>query len=198
MAALEDAKFDGFFGVGVVADSPEVREQVWTELEVLRPPDMIDWFDSGFEQVTIQALHQYARTHDGAILYAHTKGAANVSVFQDEWRRSMTYNLVAKWKNARDALASGNFDAVGCHWLTAEEYPHISVDTSFPMFGGNFWMATCEYIRSLPPVGTGSRHEAESWIGLNSPRALDLLPGWPGAVPFPRHKMRRLSASPLT
>ena len=45
MAALEDAKFDGFFGVGVVADSPEVREQVWTELEVLRPPDVIAWFD---------------------------------------------------------------------------------------------------------------------------------------------------------
>lgn len=197
LAALEDAKFDGPFHVGIVG-APERVDEVRQELHWLRPPTTWLWESVGWEQVTLQAVHGYARHNDGAVLYAHTKGAARSDAFQDAWRRSMTYHLVSKWQNARDALASGHYDAVGSHWLTAEEYPHIEVDTSYPMFGGNFWMATCEYLRSLSPVGTGTRHEAESWIGLNGPRVLDLFPGWPGTVPFPRHKMRRLVASPLT
>ncbi len=197
MAALEDSKFDGYFGVGIVGP-PESQWAAQFELETLNAPDLEVCAEKGWEQVTISALHEYAQHNDGAVLYAHTKGAARSNAFQDEWRRSMTHHLVSKWQNARDDLASGHYDAVGCHWLTAEEYPHVKVDTSYPMFGGNFWMATCEYLRGLPPVGTGTRHEAESWIGLNGPRVLDLFPGWPGTVPFPRHKMRRLVASPLT
>jgi hypothetical protein len=108
----------------------------------------------------------------------------------------MTQFVVKGWRKCRDALASGHYDAVGCHWLTADEFAHVRADTNYPMFGGNFWMATCEYIRSLPPVPNNTRHEAESWIGLNNPRVIDLFPGWPGSVPFPRHKMRRLTASP--
>lgn len=193
MGALEDAKFDGYFGVGIVG-SPESWDHVRYQLNHLRRPDEESCVERGWEQHTVSMLRAYAQENDGAVMYAHTKGAANARVFQDQWRQSMTQHVIKGWRNCRDALASGHFDAVGCHWLTAEEFPHVKVETDYPMFGGNFWMATCEYIRTLPPVPMERRHEAESWIGLGNPRVLDLLPGWPGAVPFPRIKMRRLIA----
>ena len=195
MAALEDAKFDGFFALGVVGSNANRREAI-NEISHLRKPDFVVHAEEGFEQVTLDAVHRHAQEHDDAILYAHTKGAANVRRFQDQWRWNMTHHVIRGWRNCREALESGHYDAVGCHWLTAEEFPHIKADTGYPMFGGNFWMATAEYVRSLPPVSNETRWHAESWIGLNHPRVLDLFPGWPGSVPFPRHKMRRLTASP--
>lgn len=194
LAALKDSKFDGYFGMGVVGTA-ENYDEVWQELDAIRTPDRIACAPSGWEQVTLALAAQFAAENDGSVLYAHTKGAARKSAFQNAWRQNMTALLVSKWQDARDALATGHYDAVGCHWLTERDFPHVKVQTDYPMFGGNFWMATCEYIRSLPPLQTENRHQAESWIGKGEPRVLDLSPGWPGHIPFPRRKMRRLVAS---
>lgn len=190
LAALEDGGYDGEFHVGIVGPKDE-REQALDEFTILRSPDSCVEADQGWEQVTIQHLHAYAQEHDGAVLYAHTKGAYNLSPFQEVWRQWMTWNVVVHWRDCAEAL-EGEIDAIGCHWLTKEEFPHVVVDTNFPMFGGNFWMATCEYLRTLPPVGMERRHEAESWIGLGNPRVLDLSPGWPGSWPYPHRPARRL------
>jgi hypothetical protein len=40
-------------------------------------------------------------------------------------------------------------------------------------------MARCDYLRKLPYCLPGDRMNAELWIGLEKPRVLDLLPGWP-------------------
>lgn len=128
------------------------------------------------EAPTINLVRAYAQDHDGVVLYAHTKGAATVSPFRDRWRRSMTARVVANWRENLTILERGDVDAVGCHWLTPEEYPD---QVRSPFFGGNFWMARCDYLRTLPPCEAEPRWKAEGWIGLGCPRVVDLLPGWP-------------------
>lgn len=141
--------------------------------------------DSGFEQVTLAKVREYAQKHDGAVLYAHTKGAQDVTVFRAEWRRSMTRRVVSDWRANLAHLDS--FDAVGCHWLTAEQFsswaPQEFPDGT-PFFGGNFWIARCDYLRTLPEPSTRCRFDAERWIGLGDPKVLDLAPGWPATELF--------------
>jgi len=140
--------------------------------------------DEGFEQVTLNAVREYALAHDGAVLYAHTKGAADASQFRAQWRRSMTRRVVGEWERNLDFL--GEVDAVGCHWLTLDAFPWAAEEfrENIPFFGGNFWLARCEYLRTLPHPSTRSRFDAERWIGLGHPRVHDLLPGWPDASLF--------------
>jgi hypothetical protein len=140
--------------------------------------------DSGFEQVTLAKVREYAQEHDGGVLYAHTKGAQDVTDFRAKWRRSMTQLVVSDWRINLAHLE--RFDAVGCHWLTREGYPGFEQEfpDGVPFFGGNFWIARCDYLRTLPEPSTRSRFDAERWIGLGAPRVLDLAPGWPSEGVF--------------
>ena len=175
--ALQVSGFDGPFHVGIVG-SPAQGAEVAAELAAIRPPESVTAAPSGFEQVTLHALHAHAQTHDGVTLYAHTKGAHHPTQVNAAWRRSMTHHLVAGWRLALVALDSDPaVHAVGCHWLTPERYPGL---VAGPMFGGNFWMARTDYLRGLAPCAEGRRHDAEGWIGTGNPRVLDLTPGWPG------------------
>jgi hypothetical protein len=132
--------------------------------------------DGPSEAATLNAVREHALVNDGAVLYAHTKGAADDSDFRVRWRHSMTNRVVVRWQEHLATLETGDVDAVGCHWLTPEAYPGM-VNT--PFFGGNFWMARCDYLRTLPPCPSEPRFEAELWVGRNNPRVIDLLPGWP-------------------
>jgi len=135
--------------------------------------------DEGYEQVTINALREWVQTNDGACMYAHTKGSSDVTKFRADWRRSMCLRVIDNWRSNLEALES--YDAVGCHWLTPDAFPN-AIRT--PFFGGNFWMARCDYLRSLPEPPSRSRFDAERWIGMGEPRVLDLNPGWPAANLF--------------
>lgn len=190
LAALDDAGFDGPFYVGIVGPWWRRRE-VTDELRWIRQPRVTCCADEGYEQVTLRRVHDYAKDANGAVLYAHTKGAHDPSTVNEAWRRSMTWDLVRGWREAVAALEDG-YDAVGGHWLTPEEFPGHVDHAPLPCFGGNFWLATCEYLRRLPPVGESCRHDAEGWIGRGDPRVLDLHPGWPGD--FGPVKYRRLVA----
>lgn len=196
MAALTDSEFDSPVHVGCVG-TPHNCMDVKRQFDVLHPAT--EWWEArtGWEQVTIKRLHKYAQNNDGAVMYAHTKGSANYSPFQEVWRGWMTKHVVLGWRECVGQLRHGivnGADLVGCHWLTREEFPQVVVDTSLPMMGGNFWIATCQYLRSLPPVGMEARHEAESWVGLGDPKVLDLSPGWPGSWPYPAWPRPRLVA----
>jgi hypothetical protein len=105
----------------------------------------------GFEQVTLMQLRHYAHYHDGAVMYAHTKT-------EPEWRRLMTDHIVRDWRTYLAKL--DDYDLAG-HWWRMEPDMH---------FSGNFWMATCAYIRTLPPVRNTNRHDAEKWLSLSDPR----------------------------
>lgn len=140
--------------------------------------------NNGWEQETISRLYDYSKRNDGAVLYAHTKGAADPSEFNARWRRSMTDRVVRDWEHNLALL--DHYQAVGCHWLTPERFPQHAQEfrEGIPFFGGNFWMARCDYLRTLPECPTEDRWQAERWIGMGGPRVLDLNPGWPAEELF--------------
>jgi hypothetical protein len=188
--------------VGGAWQTPE--QEFWTALRGsgFDGPVHELWEDAGSESPTINRVRQYAEHHDGAVLYAHTKGAGENTDFRTRWRRSMTNRVVADWRQNLARLeecqncyggyadcaechgAVRDVDAVGCHWLTEAAFPGMFGPQTIPaegsgFFGGNFWMARCDYLRTLPACEAEPRWKAESWIGLGNPRVVDLLPGWP-------------------
>lgn len=131
--------------------------------------------EEGFEQVTINAMHEWCKQADPAtpVLYCHTKGAWNASSFNEAWRQSMTSYCVNQWQRCVSAL--DEVDMTGLHYLTPEKYPGTILT---PIFGGNFWWARAGYLAKLPPVDVSMRHGAEAWIGEGNPRATVVCPNW--------------------
>jgi hypothetical protein len=181
LAALEAGQFDGRVFLGVVGDRASRLDAIepWTRSPLVGTlaPSVAAEATAGSEAVSIDALRRYALNTDGAIMYAHTKGAFVNDLYRAHWRESMTRHVVAHWRENLTALH--DYDAIGCHWLTPEQH---GVDG--PFFGGNFWIARCDYVRTLPPCGRVSRFDAERWLGLNQPRVYDLLPGYPSESRF--------------
>lgn len=188
LTALTESGFDGRIAIGIVG---RMHNCVLPLREIERRIKTPDFFvsDHGWEQRTLQHVHEFAQQHDGAVMYAHTKGAHDNTPFRAAWRRSMTLQVVKHWRENAELLEHHDLDVIGCHWLTEAEFPGIVTDTPFPMFGGNFWIARCEYVRRLPPVSDDNRYAAEAWIGLGDPKVLDLVPGWPGSQPFPTSRL---------
>lgn len=173
LSALAGSALWPHITVGIVGGKTN-RARVREALSVV-PVDAWVEADTGWEQVTLAALRRdLTRGIGGPVLYAHTKGASDSSLINVTWRRSMTRRVVGGWRNCLDHLA--DVDAVGCHWLTPAEYPTL---VESPFFGGNFWWANTDYLRTLPPLRRDTRWDAESWIGLGDPTVHDLLPGWP-------------------
>jgi hypothetical protein len=90
------------------------------------------------------------------------------------------FNVVAH-QVCIDAIQS--HDAVGCHWLTKEEHPHIADQNNpdgTPYFAGNFWWSKSEHIRKLEQPKRQNRYQAEAWIGTAPDMKIkDLNPGYP-------------------
>jgi hypothetical protein len=181
LESLDNSGFDGVFAIGLVG-TPANRRQVTDLLADRWAPEVVAEAPDGFEKPTLDAVLAYARFYDGAVLYAHTKGAAENTEFRARWRRSMTRRVVDDWRDNLRLLEE--HDAVGCHWLTEAVFPGMFGPMTIPtegsgFFGGNFWMARCDYLRILPACEPVPRWKAESWIGIGKPRVVDLLPGWP-------------------
>jgi hypothetical protein len=145
--------------LGIVGSKPN-REQVKTEL----PGVVVAESETGWEQVTLTKAHHFAQSDDGAIFYAHTKGAFALSEFAARWRVSMIHDTVTGWRECVEAL--DEVDAVGSYWLKSWEPEHS--DHGF-FFAGNFWWAQSAYLRKLDPVKNDHRYQAEGWIGLGNP-----------------------------
>lgn len=152
--------------------------------------------DEGFEQVTLWALHDWAKQAPAGepVLYAHSKGVTHRSgdgrhpLYAGAWRASMTRHVVGGWQRCTGLLQE--CDAVGCHWLTPETYPGL---VQVPYFAGNFWWARAGYVARLPPVSNNSRYDAEGWVGLGAPEVRDLRPGWPTFGLFAREVIAQLN-----
>lgn len=146
-----------FFGVGIVG-SQENRHIARQAAESFGA-SVVTEADSGWEQVTLEWLDSFSDSHDGHILYAHTKGSAfnyDVSV---AWRRKMTDDVVFNWQHCV-SLLNGGVETVGTTWHPAgPEYGPR------PYWAGNFWWATTAFIRRLPAIGYKNRYDAEGWIG---------------------------------
>jgi hypothetical protein len=182
LSALARTSFDGPTFFGIVGPGME-RAKVRNLLTVRIPGHVVcAQAPRGWEQETLDPLHDWAKANpDDAVLYAHTKGAAQPTAWNEAWRRSMTCALFGNLEANLAALEDGR-DAVGCHWLTTEQFPGLIPAQGFPFFGGNFWLARCDYLARLPVCSRQSRHEAEAWIGHGDPKVVDLQPGWPGTT----------------
>lgn len=99
-------------------------------------------YRSAFEEVTLQALHDYCQYHDGLVGYIHTKGTYHAvswnGLTQDTWRRHLTMATVHN-----DCLSLPD----QCHVCGLQAI--ISPFTHIP---GNFFTADCGYVRRLLPL----------------------------------------------
>lgn len=131
---------------------------------------------------TMEMIRRWLPGRQGwAVLYHHTKGVTHPrEVSYEIWRRRMESACVWNWRECVQDLDAGH-DAVGCHWLTPQRFPHA---VTSPYFGGTFWWAKSSYLQQLPPLPAPTwenRFEAESWIGRRRPYpwVRDYSPGWP-------------------
>jgi hypothetical protein len=171
LAALKHSglarNLDGFY-YGVVG-SEDRRKQVKKVL----PGECVAEAETGWEQVTLSKVREFAQHHSGLLLYGHTKGAGFPRKLADLWRRSMIYDNVVRWQEAVEGLQQA--DVAGSHWLTSPDHEHKHHRY---FFGGNYWWAHLDYLRTLPPVGNDHRHQAEGWIGLRDPKPFILRDGY--------------------
>lgn len=122
--------------------------------------------DNGWEQVTMNKLYEFSQTNNGYVLYAHSKGAVNNGEQNRQWRKSMTWYNVVKWRDAINKLDS--VDAVGCHWhdFTKQTASHLGgPHTGNCWFAGTFWWSKLDLLKQIGPPGMSSRYDAEVWIG---------------------------------
>ena len=127
----------------------------------------------GWEQVTLNKLHDFCQTDDGAVLYAHTKGAWSRDELARVWRVSMTHDVVTRWRECVHGLAK--VQAAGPFWLKSWEPEHANHES---FFAGNFWWARSDYVRTLEPVGLENRFQAEGWVGLGKPSVKIMREGY--------------------
>lgn len=141
--------------------------------------------NTGWEQVTQIPMWEFCQTHDGVVLYAHSKGSSSQTDVNIRWRRSMIYWNVIRHADCIEKLK--DFSTVGCHWI----YPVVSMpEHKFgnPMYAGTFWWARCELVRTFMRPPLTHRHEAEGWIGYKYAEQKwplwDWTPYFPNSGPF--------------
>jgi hypothetical protein len=132
------------------------------------PLEIITESIQGFEQLTLEKMWDFSKHSDGYFFYAHTKSAANAHNYNECWMRTMENYNVLNWIEAISHLKTN--DAVGCFWLTHEEYPNlihwnnVNPNTN-SFFAGNYWWATSDTIKELPLPDISNRYMAEQWLG---------------------------------
>lgn len=180
-SGLAKAASEIFFGVnGGEADAAVVASMVPKKAQVITHPD-----GARGELPTLNKMWRWARSHPGWIVcYLHTKAATHTgNAMYRAWMRCMLRGVVHNWQQCANDLERG-FEAVGCHWLTAEKYSNVGP----PFFGGNFFWTTSEFLMTLPEIPSnatdwGMRYLAEVFIssGPRVPRVRDYHNAWPGA-----------------
>jgi glycosyltransferase involved in cell wall biosynthesis len=134
-----------------------------------------------YEIPCLNAMLEASKTEDFRVLYMHTKGASSVLPRTQELttgvRKFMERALLYHFEECATLVTLWN--AVGAslvlrHASNLEGNPW----PPNPIFAGNFWWSTSDYIRGLSPLKASSsyapqdlstaRHSAECWIGSKS------------------------------
>ena len=120
-----------------------------------------------YELKTINLIYYFSLLNPHSkVLYIHTKGVLREnSEYIQNWVDEMLYFLVKRHDSCVKHLDT--VDVVGCNY--------ISSPTIKPHFSGNYWMANTNYIKTLEPIKTTIRHEAEWWILTNPEHTMKCL-----------------------
>lgn len=116
-----------------------------------------------FEFPTLGMLDNFSLENEGYdVLYIHTKGVTQDTKSVDDWRASMIYWNITRWRECVEKLK--DYDAVGIN-ITPTPKKH---------FQGNFWWSKTEHIRSIGTIreiefeatydNMTERHKCEFWI----------------------------------
>jgi hypothetical protein len=175
---LNFVKFEGPMFVTLIGPE-ERRVQAEEYISGLRPGIEFTHADSGWEDLTLNRLRDYAFTvpADTAILYGHSKGSYHTGEYQVTHRNAMDSALLSHWPELLNAMLAGGFDVADLHYQPWEPLPRLGT----PGFAGNHWWATARYIRTLdalPELDASTRGQAEAWIAnLFGVRPKVLIPG---------------------
>lgn len=133
------------------------------------------------ELPTLSRLQKWVQSNGHYVHYSHLKCATRADSLCAAWRRCMTRHTILNWRQCVGYLDAGK-ESVGAHWMLPEESNLVKA----PYWGGNFWLAKAEFLRTLPPltndaVTTDLYYLSESWIGLGPrrPRVHDFHHVWP-------------------
>lgn len=186
---LENLDSINFGIIGPKDNRQDVKDYLHKEIDNF---NIVAEADSGWEQVTINPMHEFSLKNDGYIFYAHTKSSNNHNIFGAKHRRSMTYFNVVNWKDCVEKLDEG-YALTGTHYcqmhLVKDAYGNemdIPGETRWEntkkydgFFLGNFWWTTTEAIKTLKPCENNYRQDAEFWIAqikLENKMAYDFYP----------------------
>ena len=172
--------------VGIVG-APEQRQAVIQHLQSYGNPKIIVTAqeDSGYEGVTLKKLWEFAKTDDGLVYYAHTKGSSRGGIVNQLWCRSMLFFSSVRWQHAIMPLVESNSEAAGCHYISKDKFPdyfkmfkeHHPHGYSF--FAGNFWWAKSSHVQKLSEPKTEDKYSAEGWLGSVPFKQVDMFEGFP-------------------
>ena len=151
--------------VGLVGgQTNRIMAKEYIKLNAGKKYEIIAEADSGFEQVTQDAMVDFAKDHDGYVFYNYSMASLSDIEFEHRWRKELYSVLVGQWRKAVRKL--GEHAMVGTYYLlpkhTAAEYRlKESDDIKFARFidnevweekghfSSNFWWTHLKYIRAL-------------------------------------------------
>jgi hypothetical protein len=179
--ALTSSRFAGPITVGLVG-TPANRAEARRVFEQAFPNTRFVEADHGHEEHTLKLVHEHVNQGaTGAVLYSHTHGSWHPWGATELDR--LTRGLIAGWAHCVDLLADPEIDLVAyVYWITrrvfvgAQERTRSGVNTR-----GNFWVATCDHLRTLGDIPSGptvthQRSANELWV-LGGPGNV-LRPRW--------------------
>jgi hypothetical protein len=152
----------------------------------LVPPDsLFHGFPMGQSELsTMRTMQEWLPAHRGWIVfYFHQKGLSQpTNPTWRAWRNCMMRAVIWNWQACVNRIETGAAESCGAHWLTPEKNYIVKI----PMWGGNFWAATTDFLLTLPPLPTDTvshRYDAEVWIGRGPrrPRVIDYAAHWPSS-----------------
>ena len=133
--------------------------------------NIVDVRDTGqpnlYEGQTLRFLYDHCKSHDGVVLYLHSKGVRYNTGPVACWRQILNHFCITEWPKA--LMKINDHDLVGVRDATCDEYK----------VSGNFWWAKNEFIRSLSepldskayeerpsyhPGGPDYRYSFETWL----------------------------------
>jgi hypothetical protein len=158
--------------------TPERRADAKTWL----PCKVIAEADTGFEEVTINALRSRIKTmpNDTRVFYAHNKGAFHNLPANHVWRREMMRYLFVDVQERIKELE--DHDIVCWCWSPKGTKDPYGIPITDSISAGNFWGARADYLKCLPeipPLVEDQRVQAEAWLGQDAPVVKSLMHGWP-------------------
>lgn len=128
-----------------------------------------------FEHEAMKLAFEVSKKNPGDyLLYFHAKGTSSDDQLGNTWRHYMNNRLLGEIESILEKLYNSAYDATGL-LFTKVRWDRDLKRTNMSFFAGNFWIASCGYVASLPDYEMlrkkfkNNRYLAERYLGWNKP-----------------------------